>query len=81
MGWGGLHMGARNRLAGWQVGWAAGIMSGNNGAAAAGAPAWQLPHGLPTAPAGPSWPVPQKARKVYLMLQKEADAEWRFLKG
>lgn len=32
----------------------------------------------------PSLPPPtyqQKARKVYVLLHKEADAEWRFLKG
>lgn len=26
-------------------------------------------------------PSMQRARKVYLLLKKEADAEWRFLKG
>ena len=25
--------------------------------------------------------APQKARKVYLLLHKESDAEWRFLKS
>ena len=34
------------------------------------------PHPPPT-----TTPLLQKARKVYLLLHKERDAEWRFLKG
>lgn len=33
----------------------------------------------PTPP--PPFPSTQKAKKVYLLLKKESDAEWRFLKG
>ena len=46
-----------------------------------------LPGRLPAPPPPPPHPPPtttpllQKARKVYLLLHKERDAEWRFLKG
>ena len=32
-------------------------------------------------PPPPPFPSTQKAKKVYLLLKKESDAEWRFLKG